>query len=200
MAVSFNPQLTTSPSVSFLPSTEGYVQGSFLDDTTSRMYLSAAQIASSVTQPVWGAMAITEGTGLDSSVGGTVGGGLTLATNAATTTGFTVFNQANNGVIVPGNSVQQYVAGMTISFFRLGSNARIAVQLDPTILSSLDAGAVNQQVSWDYTNQKLVAFNATPGALPCKVLSVNSNSKIVNYKSGTGALTWTTGAVAIIQI
>ena len=200
MAISFNPQATTCPGSSFLQSTMGYVQGSFLDDPTSRMYLAAAQVASTVTQPVWGAMAITEGVALDSTSGGQVGGGLTLATNSASTTGFTVFNQAANGIIVPGNTVQQYTAGMTISFFRLGSNARIVVQVDPSVVASLDAGAINQQVSWDYTNQKLVAFNATPGALPCKVLSVNTNSKIVSYNAGTGALTWTAGAVAVIQI
>lgn len=195
MAVSFNPQLTTSPANSFQQSTQGYYQGSFLDDPSSRMYLSAGQIASSVTGPVYGGMAVTEGVPAPGSE--TLGNPLTLSTGVAGLTAFTVFNQSNNMIIVPGNSVQQSVAGMTISYFRLGSNARIAVQCDSTLAAALDSGAINQQVLWDFTNQKLIAYT-TGTALPVKVLSVNTNSQIV--VNTAGVLTYATGAVAIIQL
>jgi hypothetical protein len=33
-----------------------------------------------------------------------------------------------------------------------------------------------------------------------KVLSVNTNSKVVSYNSGTGVASWVAGAVAVIQI
>ncbi|OYY59043.1 MAG: hypothetical protein B7Y55_01145 [Polynucleobacter sp. 35-46-207] len=178
MAVSFNPQLTTSPANSFRQSTQGYYQGSFLDDPSSRMYLSAGQIASSVTGPVYGGMAVTEGVPAPGSE--TLGNPLTLSTGVA-------------GL----NSVQQSVAGMTISYFRLGSNARIAVQCDSTLAAALDSGAINQQVLWDFTNQKLIAYT-TGTALPVKVLSVNTNSQIV--VNTAGVLTYATGAVAIIQL
>jgi len=193
--ISFNPQLTTSPQSTFLSQTQGYIQGSFLDDTTSRMWLAAGQIASTVTAAVWGAMAMTESVPAPGSEN--LGNPLTIATSATNLTAFTVFNQASNGLIVPGNSVQQYDAGMTISYFRLGSNARIAVQCDSTLAAALDSGTTIQQVQWDYTNQKLIAYT-TGTALPVKVLSVNTNSQIVNNASGT--LTWVSGAVAIIQI
>jgi hypothetical protein len=286
--ISFNPQLTSSPQSSFLQQTEGYVQGAFFDDTTSRMQLVAGIIASTVTGPVWGGMAITENVPAPNA--GQNGNSLVLATTNAGITAFTVFNQANNMVIVPGNTVQQAVAGMSMSYFRLGSNARIGVQCDPTLAANLDNGAINQQVSWDFVNQLLVpytpgyaantitnavwastaggqttytvstnptalvfpgdrilvsgvvntggastsAFNgdwivvstsattivvsapssvslgtyasggtvnaAAGGILAVKTLSVNTNSKIVNYNSTTGALTYSTGAVAIVQI
>lgn len=193
-SISFNPQLTTSPSNTFLTSTEGYVQGATLDDTSARMWLNSGVIASTVTQPVWGGMAITESVPASNSLGGN----LTIASAAANVTGFTVFDQAHNMIIVPGNSVQQSLAGMTAHYFRLGSNIRIAVQCDATLANNLAGGAINQQVSWDFTNQKLIAFAST--ALPVKVLSVSATSKIVSYNSGTGALTWTVGAAAIIQL
>jgi hypothetical protein len=57
-------------------------------------------------------------------------------------------------------------------------------------------------VSWDFTNQKLIAYNATPGALPVKILDIQvGNSMIVAYSNVTGFATWNTaGACALIQI
>ena len=194
--ITFNPQLTTAPQNSFLLTTEGYVQGAFMDDPSSRMYLTSGQIAASVSQPIWGGMAITE----NIPATNTLGSSLVLAANNAGVTGFTVFNQANNGIITPGNNVQQYGAGMTTSFFRLGSNARVAVQCSSALANALDTGSIAQQVSWDFTNQQLIPYSSSIGALPVKVLSVSSNSKIVSYSSSTGAVTWGVGAAAIIQL
>ena len=196
MTISFNPQLTTAPASSFQVDTKGFVQGAFFDDPTARLQLTAGIIASTVTQPVWGGMTISEGVNVPNA--NQAGNPLTLAANYAGLTAFTVFNQANNMIIVPGNTVQQAVAGMSMSYFRLGSNARIAVQCSAALANTLSAGLTNQQVSWDFVNQILVAFSVT--ALPVKVLEVNTNSKIVSYNATTGALTYTTGACAIIQI
>jgi hypothetical protein len=189
---------TSAPQNSFLGQTEGYVQGAFFDDPTSNMWLLSGQIDPSVTQPVWGAMAITED--IPAPNANQMGSNIKIAANNAGVTGFTVFNRGNNMIITPGNTVPQASAGMSIMYFRTGSNIRIAVQCDATLANNLSPGAINQQVSWDFTNQKLITFSSGVGALACKVLSVNTNSKIVNYNSGTGVLTWTTGAAAIIQI
>jgi hypothetical protein len=201
MTVSFNPQLTTSPSNTFLASTEGYVQGTTFDDTSSRMWLLSGTVASTVTQPVWGGMAITENVATVNN--NALGNSLTLASSAGNVTGMTVFDQAHNMIIVPGNSVQQSVAGMTVNFYRFGSNIRIAVGVLSSIVATLDAGAINQTLYWDPALQQLTA-SGTSGAfqLPAttKIISLNSNSKTISYNSGTGALTWTTGNAAIIQI
>lgn len=196
MAISFDPNLTTAPQSSFLAQTQGYVQGDFVDDPSSRMYLNSGVIAAAVTQPVWGGMILEE---LVPTTGeGALGSDLALAAGYTTATGMSVFNQASNMIIVPGNSVQTSVAGMTISYFRFGSGARIRVQASSALLTAVEGNPINTQVSWDFTNQILVPFSTT--ALPVQVLSVNSNSKIVNYNSGTGAVTWTTGIVAEILI
>ena len=194
--INFNPQLTTSPQNTFQVETEGYVQGAYFDDPTTRMWLLQGQLASTVAQPIWGGMAIAEGVNAPNTNRG--GNPLTLATGYTQYGGFTVFNQASNMVVTPGNSVQISVAGMSVSYFRQGSNARIAVQCNSTLAAAIDAGLTNQEVSWDFTNQILIPFSTT--ALPVKVLSVNTNSKIVSYNSTTGAVTYTTGTCAIIQI
>jgi len=286
MQISISPNQTTSPSNSFLLQTTGFVQGSYYDDPSSKNWLAAGFIASSVTQAVWGGMAITEN--IPGISANQTGENLVLASAPANITGFTVFNQASNGLITPGNTVPQYGSGMSISYFRLTSNARIAVQCSNALANALTGGATNQQVSWDFTDQILVpytagysgsisgavwastnggqttftvgtnpttnvpvgeyvqisgvvntggsstgAFNgsflvvstssttivvAQPasgspgtyasggtaavvgGALPVKVLGFDTNSKIVSYNSITGALSWTTGPAAIIQI
>jgi hypothetical protein len=201
MTVSFNPQLTTSPSNTFLQSTEGYVQGATFDDTSSRMWLTSGVVASSVTQPVWGGMAITEEVATVNA--NQLGNSLVLASAAGNVTGFTVFDQAHNMIIVPGNTVQQSVAGMTINYYRFGSNIRIAVGVLGSIVATLDSGAINQTLYWDPALQQLTA-SGTSGAfaLPAttKILSLNSTSKTISYNSGTGALTWTTGNAAMIQL
>lgn len=201
MTVSFNPQLTTSPSNTFLQSTEGYVQGTTLDDTSARMWLLSGVVAASVTQPVWGGMAITEEVATVNN--NALGNSLVLASAVGNVTGFTVFDQAHNMIIMPGNSVQQSVAGMTAHYFRFGSNIRIAVGVLNTLVATLDSGAINQALFWDPALQQLTATGTSGAfALPAttKILSLNSNSKTINFNSGTGALTWTTGNAAIIQI
>ncbi|WP_320533658.1 hypothetical protein [Robbsia andropogonis] len=196
--VSFDPMQTSAPQNSFLLSQQGYVAGAFLDDPSSRMWLLSGRIASSVTGAVYGGLPITEG--INAPGENAFGNTLTLAASNSAITAFTVFNQAHNMMIVPGNSAQMATAGMTISYFRLGSNARIVVPVDTSLIATLDSGATNQQVSWDFTNNKLIAYSSTVGALACKVLAVDTNSALVEVDSTTGALSWTTGAVAIIQI
>ncbi|MBH9661011.1 hypothetical protein [Burkholderia multivorans] len=198
MSISFNPMVTSSPTGTFRTDTEGYVQGAVMDDPSSNMWLASAIIAASVAQPIWGGMAVTENVAVPNQNG--LGNSLVIAADNAGVTGFTVINRSYNAILTPGNNVPQLSAGMTAMFYRLGSNARIAVQCDPTLANNLNPGAINQQVSWDFVNQKLVTYSSGAGALACKVLSVNTNSKIVSYNSGTGALTWTQGPAAIIQI
>lgn len=201
MAISFDPQLTTSPSNNFQVSTEGYIQGTTFDDTSSRMWLASGVIASSVTQPVWGGLLVTEDVATVNS--NQLGNSLVLASAAGNVTGMTVFDQASNMIIVPGNSVQTAMAGMTVNYYRFGTNARIAVQVLSTLVATLEGGAINQTLYWDPALFQLTA-SGTAGAfaLPAttKIVSLNSNSKIVSYDSGTGAVSWTTGNAAIIQI
>lgn len=201
MTINFNPALTSAPQNTFLQSTGGYVVGTYFDDPSTKNWLASGVIGSGVTQPVWGGMAITEEVALVNA--NALGNALVPATSAGNFTGFTVFNQANNMIIVPGNSVQQAVAGMTTNFFRVGSHARIAVAVLSSLVASLEGGAVNQPLFWDPALQQLTVTGTSGSfALPAttKILSFNSNSKIVSYNSSTGALTWATGNAAMIQI
>ncbi len=201
MAVNFNPMLTLTGSNDFQLQSGGYIQGAFMDDPVSRMWLLAGNVASTVTQPVWGGLPITELVpSLAASQFQTAAPNVSLPTTVAAITGFTVFNRAHSMLITPGNPVPVAVANMSVAFLRLGSNIRIPVQISETLANALEDGAVNQQVTWDFTNNRLGTFATGDTALNVKVLNVSANSKIVNYDSTTGAVSWSYGYAALIQI
>lgn len=200
--LNFNPMVTSQPYGTFTSSTQGYYQGDFVDDSTSYQLLAAGQIASSVTQPVWGGMAITENV---SSIGeGNLGNPITLASSAGNVTGISTFLKNGAAILTAGaNNVPQLSSGQTVNFFRFGSQARIKVAVLASEVATIEGAGINQTLYWDPALQQLTA-QATAGsfALPAttKVLSVNPNSKVVTYNSGTGVVAWATGAVAVIQL
>lgn len=201
MTITLNPMLTTAPTGTFDVSTNGYYQGDFVDDPTSYLQLAAGKLSTSITQPVWGGMAITES--VPALGEGSLGSDIKLASTAGNLTGFTVFTKNSAAIVSAGNSVPQLAGGMTANFFRYGSNARIKVAVQAGLVASLEGGNVNAALYWDPALQQLTA-SGTGGAiaLPAgtKVLSVNTNSKVVSYNSGTGIVSWVAGAVAVIQI
>lgn len=199
--ISINPGQVTNAAGLFYASSEGYVQGTTLDNPVSRFYLVQGAVSPSATSPMWGGMGITDSLPNPANESTSVGHILTLATSEANLTGFTVFDQANAMVQSPQSPVPLAAAGMAINFYRFGSGARIAVQCSNTTATTLESAASDVALYWDYTNQVLLA---APGgtAIPAKLVGVNiNNSLVVTYTSGTGFATWTTGgSTAIIQI
>jgi hypothetical protein len=157
--VSFNPMLTTNAAGSFSVQSEGYVQGTALDDPAIRYQLANGVLAQTESLPMWGGVAIFEdmpNPGFGNVTGPTVG----RATTTSNLTGFSVFNQGHAMVNWPQNKVPIVGQGGTVPFFRLGSNARIPVACDPSLVS-LQGGLINQQVSWDFNNQVLQPYDAS---------------------------------------
>lgn len=203
-AISFNPVISTNFPGTFFVSSDGYVQGTFMDDPAVRYALSGGVLASTETLPMFGGVGIKElvpapvSSSSPADELGTIVGRATAQTNL---TGFSVFNQSSNWVQTPQSRVPTAATGMTVNFFRFGSGARIVVAANSTFAATLEGGSILAQVSWDYTNQVLVTYDSV-AALPVKILDVNiGNSKIVTYNSGTGFTNWTeTGSTVLIQI
>lgn len=200
--ININPGIQTNFPGTFSAQSDGYIQGTYMDDPAVRYALAGGTLKSSETLPMWGAVALAETIPNDANQAVALGGIIARAADQAHLTGFSVFNQNGSAIITPQSNVPLVTVGMNVNFFRLGSGARIAVKCDPTLAGSLVGGdLINVQVSWDYTNQLLVAYDST-AALPVKVLNVqNGNSKTVTYNSGTGFANWATnGVCALIQI
>ena len=165
--LSYNPFGTTVAPGTFTVQTDGDVQGTFMDDPAVRFALRTGLVADTETLPMWGGIGVSElipGAGTnppDGSLGSILGRATTLTgTSAGGLTGFSVFNQAHNMVNTPNSPVPLAASRMTISYFRLGCGARIAVAADP-VLVDLEGDPVGQQVSWDFNNERLQPYDAS---------------------------------------
>lgn len=179
--VSFNPLLSTVASGSFSVQSDGYVQGIMMDDPALRYELAGGILASTETLPMWGGVGISESIPAV-SVASELGSSLARATLLTNLTGFSVFNQASNWVLTPQSRVPTAAVGMTVPFFRLGCGMRLALQIDPALVS-LDGGLVSQQVSWDFGGQRIVPYVA---AYPANAITAATwSGNVVTYTTTT---------------
>ena len=162
--LSFNPFVTTNGAGSFNATSSGFISGTALDDPSIRNRLVGGVLASTETLPMWGGIGITE------LIPGAAGGPLNVlgptlkratllgaAGTAGSLNGFSVFDQAHGMINMPQSPVPQAGTGMTVSYYRLGSGARIALPIDPALVS-LDGSIVTSLVSWDYVAQRIVQY------------------------------------------
>lgn len=195
--ISFNPYATQVASGTFSVQSDGYIQGSSMDDPNTRYFLSGGTVATTETVPMWGGLPITESIPVSGS-DGALGGAIARATTNESITGFTVFDQGFSMVSSTSSTAPSAGVGNGINFYRLGTGRRIPLPIDPALVS-LDGGLITQQVSWDYTDNRIVAYTSGT-ALPVRILNINTNSLIVTYDSVNNYVNWTTGACALCLI
>ena len=179
--IAINPMQTTNASGLFGVTSDGFTQGVAHDDPAVRFQLAGGYLAPSETLPMWAGVAISETLPLVTS-NGNLGNSITRAANNAGITGFSVFNQSHNAINTPQSPVPLLAGNMTVNFYRLGTLARIPLAADPSLVASLASGLVNQQVSWDFNNQRLQAYDASTATY--SVTSITSS-----YSSTTGLYT-----------
>jgi hypothetical protein len=198
--VSFNPVITTGVSGAFLVSTGGYVQGAFLDDPANQYNLQNGFVGSSQSTPLWGGLPVTLAVGSVNAP--EVGLGLVSATSLSSINGWTCYNMSAAGIITSSSNAPQYSAGMSLNYVLPGSNIRLPIPVNPSVLNSLVGDATNVSLYWDPTNLRLdTSSSGNYGPLPIKLLYLSNTSKTVSYSSGTGATTWVnTGSVAVCVI
>lgn len=165
--IPFNYMSTVNAAGSFTVQTDGFVQGTMMDDPAERQKLRGGILASTETLPMWGGVGIYElipnlaAGNPDEHLGSVVGRATTVdQTNAAGLVGFSVFNQAHHMPVSTLSPVPLAGSGMSVHYVRLGSGVRIVVACDPS-LASLEGGSVGQQVSWDFNAQRLQAYDAS---------------------------------------
>lgn len=181
-----NPYTPTNAAGQFYVESDGYVQGMAIADPVARFDLATGIFDTNATGVLWGGVGITENipaAGRGSALGSVIDIATTISTTGATgaLTGFVVSDQAYNWITNPQNTAPSAKPGMSVPYYRFGSGARIAVQCDPALVD-LDGAPINQQVSWDFVNQRLVPYLGT--------LTISSGT----YVSGTGVVTLTMSA------
>jgi hypothetical protein len=153
----------------------GHIVGTMMDDPVARFALAGGVLSQNETLPMWGGVAIYEdiggyGTNPPAVVLGSVVGRATSMSGGAvagTLAGWSVFNQAHAMVNTPQSPVPLAGSGMSVNFLRLGSGARITVQIDPTLAASLAGDPTSQPVSWDFVNQQIVTYQAAYATNVC---------------------------------
>jgi len=198
--IAFNPYVQTNAGGMFNIESDGLIVGTAYPDPAARFALSGGFLASTETIPMFGGVGVGENipqerppvTRPDVALGGSI----IRATAYTNLTGFSVFDQNYAAVNTPQSPVPSVGSGGLVNFYRFGSGARVALAIDPTLIS-LEGGLITQQISWDFTNQKIIAFATT--ALNVRILAVKAAGCMVpTYNSGTGLITWNyNGAAAV---
>jgi hypothetical protein len=200
--IGFNPILTSNANGSFGVDSGGYIQGQALDSPNIRNQLAGGVLDTSEVLPMWGGVGVYENipgvAGGPGAVLGSVVGRATTLTAAAvkSLTGFSVFDQAHHMVQAPQSEVPVSLSGMSVHFYRFGSNARIPVAVDPALIS-LAGQIITSQVSWDFGGQKLIAPQAAYAANVVTASSwANTNGGQASYTTttahGVGVGVWVT--------
>jgi hypothetical protein len=184
MTIAFNPMQTLNAGGQFRLLSDGYVQGATMDDPAARYSLSGGFLAPSETLPMWGGVGIYEDTsgGLQVNGADSLGQAVGRAASLATMVGFSVFNQNHAWIQVPGSPVPLAGSNQTVSFHRFGSGARLAVAMDPALVT-LQGGLVTQAASWDFTNQMLVPY------APVEAVETITGITWANTNGGTATAT-----------
>jgi hypothetical protein len=206
--IAFNPYVQTNAAGMFTIESDGLIVGTAYPDPAARFALSGGWLATTETLPMFGGIAITENipterstapatpTRPDIALGSVIGRATVMTPGAGTIHGFSVFDQNYAAVNTPQSPVPTVGSGGLVNFYRLGSGARVALAIDPALVT-LEGGITTAQVSWDFTNQRIIAFAVT--AIPVKILSIKSVGCMVPvYTAGTGFTTWNyNGAAAV---
>src|SRR5208282_2657547 len=190
--ISFNPFLTTNATGSFNITDDGFIQGTALDAPAVRYQLSGGILANSETLPMWGGVGISTAVpGVSGQPAASLGPQITRATNISTVgaasslTGFSVFDQDHAMLTTPQSPVPLVGSYGAVHFYRLGSRARIAVAIDPALVS-LEGGIETAQVSWDFTLQRLIPGVA---AYPADVFTVLTRALVSGIYVATATTT-----------
>jgi len=194
--IAFNPLAQTNAAGMFNIESDGFIVGTAMPDPAARFALAGGWLSTSETLPMFGGIAINESvpqerppvSRTDVALGGIIARATTLAAGAGTTTGFAVFDQNYAAVNTPQSPVPVVGSGGLVNFYRLGSGARVALAIDPTLVT-LEGGLITQQVSWDFSAQRIIAF--ATNALAVKILAIKSSGCMRPiYTAGTGFTTW----------
>lgn len=180
--LSLNPMATTNAAGSFGVQSDGFIQGVALDDPANRFNLASGTVAATETKPLWGGLPVAELLpGVKSSPRGST---IRRAVSLAELEGFTVFNQAHNGLTTPQSPVPLYASGMSVSFYRFGSNMRVPLKASAQVVALGAAGAsVKTALAWDFVNDRVTT--AAAAAFAGSDIATSS----VTYSNGVATAT-----------
>lgn len=180
--LSLNPMATTNALGSFGVQSDGFIQGVALDDPANRFNLASGTVAASETTPIWGGIPVAEL--LPGAASSPLGSSVRRARTLVELEGFTVFNQAHNGLTTPQSPVPLFASGMSVSFYRIGSNMRVPLKASAQVVALGTSGAsVRTPLAWDFVNSQITTAAAAGFA------GADIATTAVTYASGVATAT-----------
>jgi hypothetical protein len=224
-----SPQLTLNPAQqtnfagTFALSSAGFVQGDALDDPHTRFFLRKGIVSSSVTQPLWGGVAISAalspgGIGVGATNPSENFGNILLPATTLTAAasgylnGWAVTNQAQAMFTTPQSRAPQAPSGGAINYYPSGSRARIPLAVLAAAATEWASAATvgPADIYWDTVNLRLTNAPGSGiiGPLPnVSIDSINlSNSRTINVNetsagyTTTGNVNWLEGQPCVVLV
>lgn len=200
--IGLNPMTTTNAAGSFYVKSDGMIQGMAFDDPATRYALASGTLATTEILPMWGGLAVSELIPGTSSA--PMGGNIVRPTAQAGITGFSVFNQAHNGVTTPQSPVPVALSGMSVSFYRLGSGARVPVAVSSAIASLAGTGPlvnVPNQFIWNFATAALDIFSTIASTVATTAITYTAaTTSAPGYATATTASAHGLAAGAYVNI
>jgi hypothetical protein len=201
MPITLNPVITTNAGGTFSTSLDGLMQGMAMDDPSIRFQLTGGQLAVTETLPMFGGIPIAETippvtNTRDRSLQNVIARAIANYTpggGVGSMTGISVFNQNYAMVNSPQSPVPQASGGMLVNFYRFGSRARIAMNMDPAFNPAAGNGLISSELYWNTANQWITSTGAGGIGLPATTALIDyniGNSMVVVYNAATGFATW----------
>lgn len=165
-SVTFQPYVQSGGNAGlFNAASGGLRQGTAYADPATRYRLRAGILATTETLPMWGGVGVYAqvpgGAGNPmAALGQTLGRAVSLNDASKPLNGFSVFDEAYAMITSPQSPVPLAGSGMQVNWYPLGSLARIVVAADPSLVS-FRGTPINSNVSWDFTNQRLIPYLGT---------------------------------------
>jgi hypothetical protein len=197
--MNINPAIMTNAAGSFIIQSDGVICGTAYPDPATRFAHSGGILDDSETLPMWGGVAIDElipGTGV-ASPRAELGGHIKRAADETHLSGFCVFDQNYAAINAPQSQAPQTGPGGFVAFYRMGSGARVALELDPSLATGLEGDPITQQVGWDFVNQRIITGT---GLLVKIIRTFPGNCMAAVYTPANQFLNWNRNAAAAICI
>lgn len=193
-SVNFDPFKTQgTTSGLFNVESRGMTQGDAWDDPAVRLQLCSGLLDEKLDAPVWGGVGLIE---CISNPAVNVAGSTIKKATAKSCNAFSVVNQAYHGITTAGNPVPLYLAGGSVHYFRIGSQARIPLPISAEVAALADGSTTvdgEGEFVWDIKNNMIDVLSSASSGNPkvsIKLLMVSNTGNLTVKKEDSGSVVW----------
>lgn len=192
--ISFDPFKTQgTTSGLFNVESRGMTQGDAWDDPATRLQLCSGLLDENIDAPVWGGVGLIE---CISTPGVNVAGSTLKKATTDGCNAFSVVNQAYHGITTAGNPVPLFLAGGSVHYFRIGSQARIPLPISAGVAALADGSTAvdgGEEFVWNIETNMVDLLSSSTSDSPkvnIRLLMVSNSGNLTVKKEDSGSVVW----------